>query len=238
MQSAPGFMVHHWCDHGFALICCHTIAISVAMKAENLCPQTIRRVAKEVGKLVSAPPEGIKLHVNDEDITDIQATITGPEGTPYEGGQFRMKIVLGDSFPSQPPKGFFLTKIFHPNVAKNGAICVNTLKRDWKPEMGIEHVLTVCKCLLIHPNPASALNEEAGKLLLEQYDDFARRAKMMTEIHAKSKKQQQENVDGGASGHLLDKSSNVVPQATKKKVLGAGSKPLKVQNKKKNLKRL
>eukprot|EP00041_Stephanoeca_diplocostata_P003751 m.37620 g.37620 ORF g.37620 m.37620 type:complete len:65 (-) comp14582_c0_seq1:731-925(-) len=46
--------------------------------AENLCPQTIRRVAKEVGKLVSAPPEGIKLHVNDEDITDIQATITGP----------------------------------------------------------------------------------------------------------------------------------------------------------------
>lgn len=47
-------------------------------QAENVCPQTIRRVAKEVGKLVSAPPEGIKLHVNDEDITDVQATITGP----------------------------------------------------------------------------------------------------------------------------------------------------------------
>jgi ubiquitin-protein ligase len=39
--------------------------------------------------------------------------------------------------------GFFLTKIFHPNVAKNGAICVNTLKRDWKAEHGIKHILLV-----------------------------------------------------------------------------------------------
>lgn len=40
------------------------------------------------------------------------------------------------------------------------------------------------KCLLIVPNAESALNEEAGKLLLERYDDYSKRAKMMTEIHA------------------------------------------------------
>ena len=34
------------------------------------------------------------------------------------------------------------------------------------------------------PNPESALNEEAGKMLLERYDDYCQRAKMMTEIHA------------------------------------------------------
>lgn len=42
--------------------------------------------------------------------------------------------------------------------------------------------------MLIVPNPESALNEEAGKLLLEQYDDYARRAKLFTSIHAKSGK--------------------------------------------------
>lgn len=180
------------------------------------------------------PSQGIKVHVNEDNITDVQATITGPGkqqlrsrdgspllpalfglcaqcwqrrrrlgvvraltpandtslfaptvGTPYEGGVFRMKLVMGPDFPAAPPKGFFVTKIFHPNVAPNGAICVNTLKKDWKPEHGLEHVLTVIKCLLIQPNPASALNEEAGKLLLEAYDDFSRHAKMMTEIHAK-----------------------------------------------------
>ena len=44
------------------------------------------------------------------------------------------------------------------------------------------------KCLLIVPNPESALNEEAGKLLLEQYDDYSSRAKLYTEIHAKPQK--------------------------------------------------
>jgi ubiquitin-conjugating enzyme E2 S len=34
-----------------------------------------------------------------------------------------------------------LTKIFHPNVSKAGEICVNTLKRDWKKEYGIQHIL-------------------------------------------------------------------------------------------------
>lgn len=60
-----------------------------------------------------------------------------------------MKLVLGKDFPSVPPQGFFLTKIFHPNVAKNGAICVNTLKKDWKPEHGIKHILLVIG-LIIH----------------------------------------------------------------------------------------
>jgi len=63
--------------------------------------------------------------------------------------------------------------------------CVNTLKKDWKSELGLRHVLLTIKCLLIVPNPESALNEEAGKLLLEHYDDYCARAKLYTDIHAK-----------------------------------------------------
>ena len=64
-------------------------------------------------------------------------------GTPYAGGMFKMKLVLGKKYPSEPPRGFFVTKIFHPNVAGNGEICVNTLKKDWKADLGIKHVLLV-----------------------------------------------------------------------------------------------
>jgi len=39
--------------------------------------------------------------------------------------------------------GFFLTKIFHPNIATSGEICVNTLKKDWNPGLGLRHVLLV-----------------------------------------------------------------------------------------------
>ena len=47
---------------------------------ENLSPQTIRGVAREMQDLVNNPPEGIKVQINDEDVTDIQAFIEGPAG--------------------------------------------------------------------------------------------------------------------------------------------------------------
>ncbi|CAB4067245.1 UBE2S [Lepeophtheirus salmonis] len=153
---------------------------------ENLNPQVLRHVGKEIQKLSREPPlEGISLILKEESFADIEALIEGPADTPFAGGKFRVKLVIGKDFPASPPKGYFLTKIFHPNVAPStGEICVNTLKKDWKSDLGIKHVLLTIKCLLIVPNPESALNEEAGKLLLERYDDYCTRAKLYTEIHA------------------------------------------------------
>jgi len=154
--------------------------------AENMSPAVIRRVLAELKEMQQSPPEDIRLLPLGDSLSDIQAIIVGPVGTPYEGGEFQVSLKLGSEFPQAPPKGFFLTKIFHPNVSKAGEICVSTLKKDWKPEMGIKNVLLTVKCLLIVPNPESALNEEAGRLLLENYDDYAKTARLMTSIHARA----------------------------------------------------
>ncbi|KQK16940.1 ubiquitin-conjugating enzyme E2 22 [Brachypodium distachyon] len=151
---------------------------------ENLPPNVIRQLAKELKNLDDSPPEGIKVIVNDDDFATIFADIEGPSGTPYENGIFRMKLILSRDFPHSPPKGFFTTKIFHPNIATSGEICVNTLKKDWNPSLGLRHVLLVVRCLLIEPFPESALNEQAGKLLLENYEEYARHARLFTGIHA------------------------------------------------------
>ncbi|WOL18301.1 ubiquitin-conjugating enzyme E2 22 [Canna indica] len=151
---------------------------------ENLPPNVIKQLAKELKNLDETPPEGIKVVVNDDNFSTIFADIEGPAGTPYENGVFRMKLLLPHDFPQSPPKGYFLTKIFHPNVATNGEICVNTLKKDWNPSLGLRHVLLVVRCLLIEPFPESALNEQAGKMLLENYEEYARHARLYTGIHA------------------------------------------------------
>ena len=65
------------------------------------------------------------------------------EETPYHGGVFEIKLLFGPEFPAVPPKGFFLTPIFHPNVSKTGEICVNTLKKDWKSDCKLSHILMV-----------------------------------------------------------------------------------------------
>ncbi|ESQ40417.1 hypothetical protein EUTSA_v10014464mg [Eutrema salsugineum] len=154
---------------------------------ENLPPNVIKQLAKELKSLDESPPDGIKVVVNDEDFSQICADIEGPVGTPYENGLFRMKLALSHDFPHSPPKGYFMTKIFHPNIASNGEICVNTLKKDWNPSLGLRHVLSVVRCLLIEPFPESALNEQAGKMLLENYEEYARHARLYTGIHAKQK---------------------------------------------------
>ncbi|XP_053214745.1 ubiquitin-conjugating enzyme E2 S-like [Panonychus citri] len=173
---------------------------STSSNVENLSPHVIKQVTKELHKLVTEPLEGIKVILNDEDVTNIQAIIDGPAGTPYSGGSFRVRLVLVQDFPSAPPKAFFTTKVFHPNVSRSGEICVNTLKKEWKSDLGIKHILLTIKCLLIVPNPESALNEEAGKLLLEHYDDYCKRALMMTEIHARAPKEKKETNESESAG--------------------------------------
>ncbi|XP_063902519.1 ubiquitin-conjugating enzyme E2 S-like [Zophobas morio] len=139
---------------------------------------------REIRGILSDPLEGVHLIFNENNLFEIQAVIDGPVDTPYEKGKFRVKLLLDKEYPHSAPKGYFLTKIFHPNVSLAGEICVNTLKKDWSPNLGISHILLTIKCLLIEPNPESALNEDAGKLLLQKYDEYAKRARLMTTVHA------------------------------------------------------
>ena len=152
---------------------------------ENVAPKVMNQVLKQLAGLQESKLDGIRYLQNDENPLDIQAELEGPDQTPYEGGVFRLKLTLGSDFPAQPPKAYLLTKIFHPNIAPTGEVCVNTLKRDWQPtNWSIPNILQVIRCLLIVPFPESALNEEAGKLFMESYEEYADHARMMTQVHA------------------------------------------------------
>ncbi|KAB5590884.1 Ubiquitin-conjugating enzyme E2 S [Ceratobasidium theobromae] len=167
-------------------------------------PAAFRKLVKEITQLRNEPPEGIRI---------VQVRIThllqfskvaqsghGAEGTPYAGGYFYVRFNFTDEFPAAPPRAAMVTKIFHPNVSRQGEICVNTLKKDWKPTYGLGHILVTIKCLLIYPNPESALDEESGKLLLEDWDEFCGRARMWTSVHATPKVPPQEfNTPAAAS---------------------------------------
>ncbi|ORY25941.1 ubiquitin-conjugating enzyme/RWD-like protein [Naematelia encephala] len=153
----------------------------------SLTPQALRLLSREVVSLRSDPPEGVRVVFDEDDLTAMEGWVQGPDGTPYQGGYFRIRFDFGLEYPNLPPKCTMLTKIFHPNMSKSGEICVDTLKKGWKKEYGVGHVLVTIKCLLIYPNPESALDEEAGKQLLADYDGYCKYAKLITSIHATPK---------------------------------------------------
>ena len=159
----------------------------------SLNARMIKVLWRQQQELLKKSPDCVTPIINNEDPIDIQADIKGPEGTPYESGIFRVKLFIPSEFPQLAPKGYFITKIFHPNVSEKGEICVNTLKRDWNPKQwSLYNLFEVIKCLLIVPFPQSSLNEEAGKMFMDNYDEYFRVAKMLTEIHAKKKVVQNE----------------------------------------------
>ena len=46
--------------------------------AENIPPQVIKRVIKEISEITTEPLDGIRLISNEQDVSDIQAYIDGP----------------------------------------------------------------------------------------------------------------------------------------------------------------
>ena len=88
--------------------------------------------------------------------------ILGPEGSVYEGGAFQVSMSFGDEYPLKPPVVKFVTKVFHPNVwgepdERQGEICLDTLKENWSPAMGVQPLLLSIEELLREPNGNSAL---------------------------------------------------------------------------------
>lgn len=150
----------------------------------------MRRLAKDQATLrTSTPPNYLFPDGDDwvlpDDLTQLVILITGAHGTPYAHGVWKLHLKMPEDYPINPPKATFKTRIFHPNVDEStGAVCLETLKRDWESKLTLKDILVTISCLLINPNPDSALNSEAGSLLQEDYDAFARKAKLMTSIHA------------------------------------------------------
>ncbi|KAJ5097046.1 Ubiquitin-conjugating enzyme E2 [Penicillium angulare] len=151
----------------------------------------LRRLAADHAALHSKLPPYYVLPQDDahfpgaDDLSQLNVLLTGPPGTPYSNGLWRLHLKMPEDYPNSPPKATFRTRIWHPNVEEQtGAVCVDTLKRDWQSKLTLRDVLITISCLLIQPNPDSALNSTAGNLLREDYDTFAHQAKLMTSIHA------------------------------------------------------
>ncbi|KAK0274048.1 hypothetical protein LTR91_007646 [Friedmanniomyces endolithicus] len=151
--------------------------------------RSLRRLAADHSALRThpLPPNYLfpPTSTTEDDLTHLDILLAGPSHTPFHTGLFKLHLAIPPTYPQTPPTAHFRTPIFHPNVEpQTGGVCVETLKRDWDAKLTLRDVLVVISCLLIQPNPDSALNAEAGGLIQGDYAAFERRAELMTGIHA------------------------------------------------------
>jgi ubiquitin-conjugating enzyme E2 S len=152
------------------------------------------------------------------DLTSLSVLLAGPEGTPFAAGVFHLDLNIPTTYPQAPPTAHFRTKIFHPNVdPATGAVCVDTLKRDWMAELTLRDVLVTISCLLVCPNPASALNAEAGQLMEEDFREYERKANLWAKMHAAVPAHMKSAVEEARTREDTDKGKQKVSRGKKRK---------------------
>jgi len=128
------------------------------------------------------------------------AHIIGPKDTPYEGGFFELKIAFPEEYPFKPPRAQFVTKVYHPNIDRDGGICMDILKDSWTPALTTTQLLLAISTLLASPNPADPLVPEIAREFEHNYAQFATKARECTAKHAMPPK--------GAGGAAASSSSS------------------------------
>ncbi|KAF9958093.1 Ubiquitin-conjugating enzyme E2 27 [Mortierella alpina] len=142
----------------------------------------LRRIQKEIADCQRDQASLIDLQVEDGNIR----RFPGPPGTPYEGGMFQVDIVLSDTYPFQPPKVKFDTKVYHPNVSsQTGVICLDILKQQWSPVLTISSTLLSVQSLLCTPEPNDPQDAQVASQYLNDHAVFLETARFWTECYAK-----------------------------------------------------
>ncbi|XP_029511153.1 ubiquitin-conjugating enzyme E2 G1-like isoform X2 [Oncorhynchus nerka] len=114
---------------------------------------------KQLAELNKNPVEGFSAGlIDDDNIHQWEVVVIGPQDTLL------------------PPKMKFITEIWHPNVAKNGDVCISILhepgedkfgyekpEERWLPIHTVETIMISVISMLADPNGDSPANVDAAK---------------------------------------------------------------------------
>uniref|UniRef100_A0A4W5LZ35 Ubiquitin-conjugating enzyme E2 G1 n=1 Tax=Hucho hucho TaxID=62062 RepID=A0A4W5LZ35_9TELE len=106
-----------------------------------------------------------------------------------EGGVFKAHLTFPKDYPLRPPKMTFITDIWHPNVDKNGDVCISILhepgedkygyekpEERWLPIHTVETIMISVISMLADPNGDSPANVDAAKEWREdRHGEFKRK---------------------------------------------------------------
>ncbi|KAG7189105.1 hypothetical protein KM043_008680 [Ampulex compressa] len=138
------------------------------------------RLRGELKSLRIDPPEGIEATPMDQMCCHWQATITGPVGSPYEGGLFYLYLRVPYSYPMCPPIVRFLTKILHPNVSRHGDVGIDSIHHNWSLALTISKVLISVQSLLTDPYCQVCMEPDLGEMYLSDREKFEEVARAWT----------------------------------------------------------
>ena len=150
----------------------------------NFSKALLKKQFKDINK---ASDLGLSVGLVDENnFYKWSVVIFGPTETIYEGGFFRAILTFPEDYPNNPPKMQFTTKMWHPNIYKDGRVCISILhppgtdkfneqekaEERWRPSLGAEEILLSVISMLNDPNPDSPANIDAAVMFRKNREEY------------------------------------------------------------------
>jgi len=146
----------------------------------------IVKIVKDLKSIQEEPVEGVFCEFVDEsDVFEWRIFFEGPEGTPYQGGIFEARMKFPDDYPMAPPTLTILSEFWHPNVYKDGRVCISILhspgndpmsgelpEERWMPTQTVSTIMLSFQSMLSDPNLASPANLDASLMYRDKKQEF------------------------------------------------------------------
>lgn len=127
------------------------------------------------------------IKLDDKNIFELVALIEGLPKTIWENGIFQIYMKFSENYNFLPPKVYFQTVPYHPNIdITTGKPSVDFLDdiTKWKPDYTIKHILKSLQQLLANPLLDRSVNMDAVFMLKgnpKQYAALARQSVLSTQ---------------------------------------------------------
>ncbi len=149
-----------------------------------LIVMAIRRLQSEYIQIKKDPNYFYNMIPSESDFKKWNFILIGPPDTFFEGGIFEGYLKFPTEYPSRPPELIFTTELFHPNIYKDGKVCISILHEGvdqygyessverWLPSHGINSIMMSIVSMLGEPNFESPANVDASVMWKDDVNEY------------------------------------------------------------------
>ncbi len=138
----------------------------------------------EYKQLIKEPNNFYSVDVDPKNFYKWDVLLFGPPESIYEGGIFKCQFIFTNEYPNKAPQFKFITELPHPNIYKDGKVCISILHEGqdiygyediserWNPSHSVNSVLLSILSMLTNPNFESPANVDISVLWKNDYNKY------------------------------------------------------------------